>query len=313
MKGRLGVSEPTRGAAQPALRGPARLGPMTAPGRPSRCSTGPPAGGAQGRPGWSEPILGRLVEADRGGVAALAPSSRLVVVAAAIGGALAGCHPTGTPALDSIYAALFAAAVTWAGARAPRGTLLWLGVLAVAMSRSWLLVPALAALLLAFAGVWPRRPNPLLGALSGARRRAGRVALARGGLSRGHRAGGRGGHRTVPGGGRAHPVGTGPAPGAPVDHRPDRAGHCSLHPGRRDRPAGPFRNQPGDRHVRGRPGVDRQRHDRVRARRSSSRRAPTSHPPRPARTAGGPPGPAWCRWCPSSARPWARPRPWRAT
>ena len=70
--------------------------------------------------------------------------------------------------LDPIYAALFAAAVTWAAARAPRGTLLWLGVLAVAMSRSWLLLPALAALLLAFAGVWPRRPNPLLGALSGA-------------------------------------------------------------------------------------------------------------------------------------------------
>jgi hypothetical protein len=94
--------------------------------------------------------------------------SRLVVVAAAIGGALAGCHPTGTPALDAIYAALFAAAVTWAAARAPRGTLLWLGVVAVAMSRSWLLVPALAALLLAFAGVLPRRPNPLLGALTGA-------------------------------------------------------------------------------------------------------------------------------------------------
>ena len=46
----------------------------------------------------------------------------------------------------------------------PRGTLLWLGVLAVVMSRGWLVVPALAALLLAFAGVLPRRPNALLGA-----------------------------------------------------------------------------------------------------------------------------------------------------
>jgi hypothetical protein len=36
------------------------------------------------------------------------------------------------------------------------------------MSRGWLVVPALAALLLAFVGVWPRRPNPLLGALTGA-------------------------------------------------------------------------------------------------------------------------------------------------
>ncbi len=70
--------------------------------------------------------------------------------------------------LDPIYAAAFAAAVTWAAARAPRGALLWLGVLAVAMSRGWLVLPALAALLLAFAGVWPRRPNALLGALTGA-------------------------------------------------------------------------------------------------------------------------------------------------
>ena len=36
------------------------------------------------------------------------------------------------------------------------------------MSRGWLVVPALAALLLAFAGVWPRRPNALVGALTGA-------------------------------------------------------------------------------------------------------------------------------------------------
>jgi hypothetical protein len=100
-------------------------------------------------------------------VPALSPVS-LLVVAAAVGGALAGCHPSGTPVVDEIYAAAFAAAVTWAAARAPRGTLLWLGMLAVVMSRGWLLVPALAALLLAFAGVWPRRPNAILGALSGA-------------------------------------------------------------------------------------------------------------------------------------------------
>ncbi|HEX4126752.1 MAG TPA: DUF4012 domain-containing protein [Acidimicrobiales bacterium] len=107
------------------------------------------------------------MEADQGKIAALAPVS-LLVVAAATGGALAGCHPTGTPVLDPIYTAVFAAAVTWAAARAPRGTLLWLGVLAVVMSRGWLVVPALAALLLAFAGVLPRRPNAILGALTGA-------------------------------------------------------------------------------------------------------------------------------------------------
>ena len=100
----------------------------------------------------------------------LTPTSSLlvVVVAAAIGGALAGTHPSGTPVVDEIYAALFAAAVTWAASRAPRGTLLWLGVLVVVMSRSWLFVPALATLGLAFGGVFPRRPNALLGALTGA-------------------------------------------------------------------------------------------------------------------------------------------------
>ena len=125
------------------------------------------AAGVQGRPARSDPILGRLVKADRGRAAAGAPIY-LLVVAAAVGGALAGCHPTGTPVLDPIYTAAFAAAVTWAASRAPRGTLLWLGVLAVAMSRSWLVLPALAALLLAFAGVLPRRPNATLGALTGA-------------------------------------------------------------------------------------------------------------------------------------------------
>jgi hypothetical protein len=107
------------------------------------------------------------VETDQGRLAASAPVY-LLIVAAAAGGALAGCHPTGTPILDPIYAALFAAAVTWAAARAAQGTLLWLGVLAVIMSRGWLVLPALAALLLAFANVWPRRPNAVLGALTGA-------------------------------------------------------------------------------------------------------------------------------------------------
>jgi hypothetical protein len=107
------------------------------------------------------------VGAERSKITTSAPIY-LLVVAAAIGGALAGCHPSGTPVLDPIYAALFAAAVTWAAARAPQGTLLWLGVLTVVMSRSWLVVPAFVALLLAFAGVLLRRPNAILGALTGA-------------------------------------------------------------------------------------------------------------------------------------------------
>jgi hypothetical protein len=110
------------------------------------------------------------LEGDRASSEGLFTPVTLLIVAAAVGGAFAGSHPTGTPGLDAVYGALFAAAVTWAASRAPRGTLLWLAIVAVVMcrGRNWLLIPALAAMLLAFAGVWSRRPNPLLGALTGA-------------------------------------------------------------------------------------------------------------------------------------------------
>ena len=171
------------------------------------------------------------MDADRGRITASAPIY-LLVVAAAVGGALAGCHPTGTPVLDPIYAAAFAAAVTWAAARASQGTLLWLGVLTVVMSRGWLVVPALAALLLAFAGVWPRRPNAILGALTG--------ALAVQVVLRWPPMGFHGATALVA------VAATGPcllgavrtlsAPARRrvrrVDLRPDRAGDCRVHPGR---------------------------------------------------------------------------------
>ena len=93
-----------------------------------------------------------------------------VILAAGVGGALAGTHATGTPGVDPLYAGLFAAAVTWAASRAARWTLLWLAVFAVAFCRGhgWLLLPAIAAMALAFAGSWTRRPDRLLGALTGA-------------------------------------------------------------------------------------------------------------------------------------------------
>ena len=169
-----------------------------------------------------------------------------MVVAAAIGGALAGCHPTGTPALDPIYATLFGAAPTRAAARAPQGTVLWLGVLAVAMSRGWLLIPALAAFLLAFAGVLPRRPNAILGALTGAL--AVQVVLRWPPMAF-H------GATALVAVAATGPclVGAVRTLSAPARRRVrrwtlglDRAGHCRLDPGRRGRSAGPFRNQPGD-------------------------------------------------------------------
>ena len=91
-----------------------------------------------------------------------------LTVAAAVAGAAAGCHPTGTPVVDPLYSAAFAGGVTLACGRAPRGTVLWLAVVATAFSRGWLVVPAAAALLLAFAGTFPRARIAAIGALTGA-------------------------------------------------------------------------------------------------------------------------------------------------
>jgi hypothetical protein len=98
--------------------------------------------------------------------------SRLIVgllaAASAVGGALAGCHPTGTAGVDAVYSALVAIAVTLAASRASRATLLVLTAVAVVMSRGWLLAPSGAALVLAFGGVFPRRARRRLNALIGA-------------------------------------------------------------------------------------------------------------------------------------------------
>jgi hypothetical protein len=91
-----------------------------------------------------------------------------LAVAAAIGGAVAGCHPTGTPIVDPFEAAVFAAAMTIIVSRSARGTWLAVGVGAVLLSRSWLLFPAVATIALAFASVFPKRSHRRLGALVGA-------------------------------------------------------------------------------------------------------------------------------------------------
>lgn len=91
-----------------------------------------------------------------------------VAVAAAIGGATAGCHPTGTAVVDSIYSAGLAALVTVATSQARRATWLVLAAAAVALSRGLLLAPAAVALGVAFASVFPRRGRQRVGALVGA-------------------------------------------------------------------------------------------------------------------------------------------------
>jgi hypothetical protein len=92
----------------------------------------------------------------------------VLAIAAAIGGALAGCHPTGTPVVDPLEAAVFAAAMTIIVSRSARGTWLVLGVGAVLLSRAWLLLPAVATIGLAFASVFPKRSHRRIGALVGA-------------------------------------------------------------------------------------------------------------------------------------------------
>jgi hypothetical protein len=92
----------------------------------------------------------------------------LLVAAAGGGGALAGAHPTSTVVVDPLYAALFAAAVTYLSGRAGRPAVLWLGGVALVLSRGWLIAPALAGLVLAFSTTVVRRPPPLVASAAGA-------------------------------------------------------------------------------------------------------------------------------------------------
>jgi hypothetical protein len=88
--------------------------------------------------------------------------------AAAVGAGFAGCHPTGTPAADVAETAAFAAAFTLLASRSSRGTWLVVGVVAVVLSRGWLLVPALGTTGIAFSAVLMSRTHRRVGAIVGA-------------------------------------------------------------------------------------------------------------------------------------------------
>ncbi len=92
----------------------------------------------------------------------------VLAVAAGIGGALAGAHPTGTLVVDPLYSAGFAVLVTVTCSLASRSTWLVLSAVAVGMSRTWLLVPAVVDLGVAFAAVFARRRTRRVGAAVGA-------------------------------------------------------------------------------------------------------------------------------------------------
>ena len=91
-----------------------------------------------------------------------------LAAAAGIAGAAAGCHPTGTTFADQLEAAVFAALVTFVCSRASRETLLVFSAVTLVMSRSWLYIPAAAALLVAFYSVSLPHSRRRLGALVGA-------------------------------------------------------------------------------------------------------------------------------------------------
>jgi hypothetical protein len=91
-----------------------------------------------------------------------------LAVAAAIGGACAGCHPTGTPIIDPLESAAFAAAFTLIMARAARGFWLVFGVVVVLLARGWLLVPAALTIGGAFATAFAPRSRRRFGAAVGA-------------------------------------------------------------------------------------------------------------------------------------------------
>ncbi|HYI61134.1 MAG TPA: DUF4012 domain-containing protein [Acidimicrobiales bacterium] len=95
-------------------------------------------------------------------------AARAFAAAAAVGGALAGCHPTGTDVVDVLLSAAAAVVVTLAAARSTRWAVLTPAVAAVAFSGGWALVPALASGATAFAGARRSRRSRLWGAATGA-------------------------------------------------------------------------------------------------------------------------------------------------
>ncbi|HET9692448.1 MAG TPA: DUF4012 domain-containing protein, partial [Acidimicrobiales bacterium] len=117
----------------------------------------PPAEGAStgSRRGWSRRQQVNVV------VWALA-------AAAAIGGALAGCHPTGTPVVDPVFAAVIAGLLTLAMSRARRIPTIVVAAGALAFARGWVFLPAGLAVAVALVTTFARRRHQCLGALVGA-------------------------------------------------------------------------------------------------------------------------------------------------
>lgn len=81
---------------------------------------------------------------------------------------MAGCHPTGTPIVDPVETAVFAAGFTLLVARAARDTWLVTAIAAVLLARGWFVGLAAADLLVALMGRFLARTGPWAGAVVGA-------------------------------------------------------------------------------------------------------------------------------------------------
>ncbi len=93
---------------------------------------------------------------------------RVLVLAAAAGGATAGVHPTGTVVVDPLYGAAFGSSLAWLCSRAGRTAWILFATAAAAFSRGWTLVPGFASLAVAFASAFDTRARRTTGALMGA-------------------------------------------------------------------------------------------------------------------------------------------------
>ncbi|MDA8044195.1 MAG: DUF4012 domain-containing protein [Actinomycetota bacterium] len=89
----------------------------------------------------------------------------VIIAAAAVAGAVSGCHPLAVPIYDPVYDAVWSALVVALAVRAGRGSLIWLAVVATALSHGWVLIPAALALVLAVAHAFRDEACPPLNAL----------------------------------------------------------------------------------------------------------------------------------------------------
>jgi hypothetical protein len=110
----------------------------------------------------SNGLAGRSRSAER------ARRSSLVVTALAIAGGTAGCHPTGDRYVDFTLSAALAAGITAAAAWASRWALLVFSAGGLALSRSYMILPAAAGALVALWSTFQPRAQQRVGALIGA-------------------------------------------------------------------------------------------------------------------------------------------------